>query len=129
MRSTAQKREAVMEKNTLKDKTFALSTEIIYLYRQLCNNKGNEVLARQLLRSATSIGANVREAVYGISRADFIAKLQIALKETAETEYWIELLQATGTLQKEHGEKLQKECVEIKRILIATLKSSKSNAQ
>ena len=84
-----------MEKNALKDKTFQLSVSIIYLYRQLCNNRGNEVLARQLLRSATSIGANVREAVYGVSRADFIAKLQIALKETAETEYWIELLQET----------------------------------
>ena len=117
-----------MEKNALKDKTFQLSISIIYLYRQLCNNRGNEVLARQLLRSATSIGANVREAVYGVSRADFIAKLQIALKETAETEYWIELLQETGTVKPEQGEELKRDCVEIKRILIATLKSSKSNA-
>lgn len=118
-----------MEKNTLKEKTFQLSVSVIYLYRQLCNNRGNEVLARQLLRSATSIGANVREAVYGVSRADFIAKMQIALKETAETEYWLELLQETGTVQKEKGETLKQDCVEIKRILIATLKSSKSNAQ
>ena len=118
-----------MEKNTLKDKTFQLSVSVIYLYRQLCNNSGNEVLARQLLRSATSIGANVREAVYGVRRADFIVKLKIALKETAETEYWIELLQETGTVKPESSEKLKRDCIEIKRILIATLKNSKSNAQ
>ena len=115
-----------MENNALKNKTTALSLSVIRLYRTLNHDRGNEVLARQLLRSATSIGANVREAVYGLSRADFIAKMQIALKETAETEYWIELLRDSDTLPPENCAVLLQGCVEIKRILIATLKSCKA---
>ena len=122
----AQKKRFVMENNALKNKTTALSLSVIRLYRTLNRDRGNEVLARQLLRSATSIGANVREAVYGLSRADFIAKMQIALKETAETEYWIELLRDSDTLPPESCAELLQDCVEIKRILIATLKSCKS---
>lgn len=116
----------VMENNALKNKTTALSLSVIRLYRTLNRDRGNEVLARQLLRSATSIGANVREAIYGLSRADFIAKMQIALKETAETEYWIELLRDSDTLPPENCAVLLQDCVEIKRILIATLKSCKT---
>lgn len=115
-----------MENNALKNKTTALSLSVIRLYRTLNRDRGNEVLARQLLRSATSIGANVREAVYGLSRADFIAKMQIALKETAETEYWIELLRDSDTLPPEGCAALLQDCIEIKRILIATLKSCKT---
>lgn len=116
-----------MEKNVLREKTFSLSVQVIRLYRTLAKNRGDEILARQLLRSATSIGANVREAVYGVSRADFVAKMQIALKETAETEYWIELLQETESLEKSQGILLLRQCLEIKRILIATLKSTKES--
>ena len=115
-----------MENNALKNKTTALSLSVIRLYRTLNRDRGNEVLARQLLRSATSIGANVREAVYGLSRADFIAKMQIALKETAETEYWIELLRDSDTLPPESCAALLQDCIEIKRILISTLKSCKT---
>ena len=110
-----------------KSKTFALET--IKVCNEVKASKRESVLTNQLIRSGTSIGANIREAFYAHSRADFIAKLHIALKECAESEYWLELLQETGTVQKEKGETLKQDCVEIKRILIATLKSSKSNAQ
>ena len=116
-----------MEKNVLREKTFSFSVQVIRLYRLLAKDRGDEVLARQLLRSATSIGANVREAVYGVSRADFVAKLQIALKETAETEYWLELLQETDALEKSAALPLLQQCLEIKRILIATLKTTKGD--
>ena len=121
-------RGCTMEKNVLREKTFSFSVQVIRLYRVLAKNRGDEVLTRQLLRSATSIGANVREAVYGVSRADFVAKLQIALKETAETEYWLELLQETGALEKSTALQLLQQCLEIKRILIATLKTTKGDS-
>lgn len=84
--------------NILLEKTLDFSVRIVNSCRYLQQEKSEDVLSRQLLRSGTSIGANCHEAVYGASRADFIAKLQIALKETSETEYWILLLGRTGYL-------------------------------
>ena len=86
-------------------------------------------MSRQLLRSATSIGANVHEAIYAQSRKDFASKLSIALKETSETEYWLELLYRTGYLTQAQYESVQRDCGEVARILIATLKSVKKEAQ
>ena len=82
---------------------------------------------KQIIRSATSIGANANEAIYGISKADFIAKLQISLKETAETEYWLRLLILSDYLTETEGHSLLTDCLEIKRILISTLNTAKSN--
>ena len=78
--------------NVLLEKTLKFATRIVKLYQYLVKEKKESIISKQLIRSGTSIGANANEAVYGVSQADFIAKLQISLKETAETEYWLRLL-------------------------------------
>lgn len=76
------------QNSILLDKSLLFAARIVKLYRYLSNEKKETIISKQIVRSATSIGSNANEAVYGISKADFIAKLQISLKETAETEYW-----------------------------------------
>ena len=104
-----------------KSKAFALL--IIRVCNDVKQNKKESVLTNQLIRSGTSIGANIREAFYGHGRADFIAKLQIALKECSESEYWIELLLESGYY---HDLSVLDQCVELKRLLIASLNTAKS---
>ncbi|MCO7108352.1 four helix bundle protein [Gemmiger formicilis] len=87
-------------------------------YQYLTREKHEEIMANQLLRSGTSIGANAHEAVYGTSKQDFIAKLHIALKEAAETEYWLILLTRTEYLTTIQSESLMSDCLEIKRYLL-----------
>lgn len=82
-----------MKENILIDKSIDFGAQIVKLYRYLVNTKRETVLSKQILRSRTSIGANINEAQYGNSKADFIVKLHIALKETAETEYWLHILE------------------------------------
>ena len=113
------------QENILLEKTLDFSVRVVNSCRYLRQEKHEDVLSRQLLRSGTSVGANCHEAVYGVSRADFIAKLQIALKETSETEYWILLLSRTGYLTESQKESLLSDCLSIKKILVATLKKSK----
>ena len=86
------------------------------------------VLKNQLLRSSTSIGANIREAQYASSRADFIAKLQIALKESNESEYWLELMANTQTLEPDKAATLLNTCRRIRFMLIRSIKTAKDNA-
>ena len=74
------------------NKSLHFAARIVKLYQFLCKDKKEYVISRQIIRSGTSIGANANEAVYGVSKAEFISKLQISLKETAETEYWLRLL-------------------------------------
>ena len=81
-----------MKENIIKDKSFAFALRIVKMYKYLCEKKKEYVLSKQLLRSGTSVGANVREAEQAESKADFVHKLAIALKEANESEYWIELL-------------------------------------
>ena len=100
---------------------------LIKLNKYLTKEKHETVISKQILRSATSIGANANEAIYGISKADFIAKLQISLKETAETEYWLRLLVLSEYISNKEGESLLADCLEIKRILISTLNTAKEN--
>ena len=109
----------------LLDKSLLFAARIIKLHKYLTKEKHETVIAKQILRSATSIGANANEAVYGISKADFIAKLQISLKEAAETEYWLRLLLLSEYLTEAEGQSLLNDCLEIKRILISTLNTSK----
>ena len=104
----------------IKSKEFALT--VIKVCKELRNVKCESALINQFLRSGTSIGANIREAFYAHGRADFIAKLQIALKECSETEYWIELILESGYY---HDKTLLDKCTEIKRILIASLNTAK----
>ena len=104
----------------IKSKAFAL--EVIQACKELRVAKCESTLINQFLRSGTSIGANVREAFYAHGKADFIAKLQISLKECSETEYWLELILESGYYQ---DKTLLDKCTEIKRILIASLNTAK----
>lgn len=113
----------------LLDKSLKFAARIVKLHRYLVKEKKEAVIAKQILRSGTSIGANANEAAYGVSPADFIAKMQIALKETAETEYWLRLLMMTDYIEEASGKSMLKDCLEIKSILIASLKTAKSNHQ
>ena len=106
-------------------KSLNFAVRIVNLYKYLANEKKEYVLSKQLLRSGTSIGANAREAVYGQSRNDFIAKMSIALKETSETEYWLELLEKTEYLTNEQYTSLRVDCSEVARLLTSIVKSSK----
>ena len=103
---------------------FAVS--IINLVKCL-KEKRESIISNQIGRSGTSVGANIREAFYGHGTADFIAKLQISLKETAETEYWLRLLILSEYITDKEGNSLLDDCLEIKRILISTLKTAKEN--
>ena len=107
-----------------KSKAFAL--EIIRFCNEIKHSQRESILTNQLVRSGTSIGANIREAFYAHSKADFIAKLQIALKECSESEYWLELLIESGYYS---DKSVLDRCVEIKRILISSINTAKENLQ
>ena len=106
----------------VKSKTFAL--EVIQVCKDLRVAKCESALINQFLRTGTSIGANIREAFYAHGKDDFIAKIQIALNECSETEYWIELIIESGYY---HDKTLLDKCTEIKKILIASLNTAKEN--
>ena len=112
----------------LLNKSLLFAARIVKLYQYLSKEKHESVISKQIIRSGTSIGANANEAIYGVSKADFIAKLQISLKETAETEYWLRLLVLSDYLTESEGQSLINDCLEIKRILISTLNTSKKNS-
>ena len=105
----------------IKSKSFAL--EIIRVCNEIKRSQKESILTNQLVRSGTSIGANIREAFYAHSRADFIAKLLIALKECSESEYWLELLIESGYYS---DKSVLDRCVEIKRILISSINTAKA---
>ena len=115
------------QNSILLDKSLLFAARIVKLNKYLTKEKKETIIAKQIIRSATSIGANANEAIYGQSKADFIAKLQISLKETAETEYWLRLLILSDYITDKEGELLLNDCLEIKRILISTLKTAKEN--
>ena len=108
-------------------KSLKFATRIVKLYQYLTKEKHETVISKQIIRSGTSIGANANEAIYGVSKSDFIAKLQISLKETAETEYWLRLLVMSEYLSEPEGQSMIADCLEIKRILVSTLKTAKEN--
>ena len=108
-------------------KSLQFAARIVKLYPYLTKEKHETVISKQIIRSGTSIGANANEAIYGVSKSDFIAKLQISLKETAETEYWLRLLVMSEYLSEPEGQSMIADCLEIKRILVSTLKTAKEN--
>lgn len=112
--------------NALLEKSLHFAARIVKLYQYLSKEKKESIISKQIIWSRTSIGANANEAVYGVSHADFIAKLQISLKETAETEYWLRLLLLTEYLDEKQAKSLIDDCLEIKRILISSLKTAKN---
>jgi four helix bundle protein len=105
----------------------AFAVRIVNLYNYLVKNRSEYVLSKQLLRSGTSIGANVREAVYAQSRADFNAKMYIALKEAGESAYWIELLERTEYLTPPQAKSIYDDCDELIKILSSITKTTKTN--
>ena len=111
--------------NIIEDKSFRFAIRVVNLYKYLCRTKKEFVLSKQLLRAGTSIGANVAESQQAQSRADFISKLSIALKETSETKYWLRLLKATDYLTDEESRSIYADCIELEKLLVTILKSTK----
>ena len=116
-----------MNETALQRKSKAFAVRIIRMYQYLCEEKKEYVLSKQVLRSGTSIGANVREAKRAQSTADFYAKLFIALKEAEETEYWIELLVEKDYIAKEMFDSIYADCEEIIKILVSSTKTIQEN--
>ena len=108
----------------LLEKSKALALDVIKACNEMKSAKHESVLTNQFLRSGTSVGANIREAFYAQSKADFISKLQIALKECSESEYWIELLSESGYYK---DTRLLNQCTELKRMLISSINTAKEN--
>ena len=114
-----------MTKNIIVDLSMDFSIAIV----NLCDNiKGKSAIVNQLLRSGTSIGANIHEANYASSRADFISKMQIALKECYETEYWLELFVKTNIISGSQYNTLKNNCGKIRKLLIASINTAKANS-
>ena len=114
-----------MGNSILRDKSYSFAIRIVKLSQYLQTEKKEFVLSRQILKSGTAIGALIKEAQFGQSRADFINKMNISLKEANETEYWLSLLKDCFLISNEEFLGLNKEAVEIKSMLIATIKTSK----
>ena len=110
--------------NPLKDKSSAFAVRIVKMYKYLCDKKHEYVLSKQVLRSGTSIGANIVEANGAISKDDFSAKMSIAYKEALETKYWLDLLKDSGYLESKGYDELYQQADEISRMLFAVLKST-----
>jgi len=113
--------------NALKEKSFLFALRVIKCYQFLQADQKEFVLSKQLLRSGTSIGANVREAEQAQSKPDFIHKLSIAIKETNETLYWLELLGHSGYLKEKEFESIYQDCIELIKLLTSIIKKSKAN--
>ena len=113
-------------KSPLLEKSLDFAAAIVLFYEAYSKSRKDTTIAKQLLRSATSIGANINEAVYGNSKADFISKLHIALKETGESIYWLKLLKRTGLFAYDYDTMLAAG-EEIKRMLISSLNTAKQN--
>ena len=116
-----------MNNGSIQEKSFSFAVRIVRLCKVLRNERAEHILSKQLLRSGTSIGANIAEAQNAQSRADFQSKLNIALKETTETKYWLRLLHATDYLTKEEFQSMESDCNAIERILSASVKKLKDN--
>jgi four helix bundle protein len=114
-----------MKENVVVNKSKAFAIRIIRLYQYLLSDKKEYILSKQLLRSGTSIGANVKEAIQGQSKKDFIAKMQISLKEASETEYWLDLLHETDYLDENQFISINNDCVELIKLLTSIIKQSK----
>jgi four helix bundle protein len=118
-----------MKENVVKIKSFAFAVKIVKLYQQIVKDQHEYVLSKQLLKSATSIGANVEEADAGISTNDFSSKISIAYKEAKETQYWLRLMNTTGYIQTEKYNELANDCEEICKLLFSILKTTRINKQ
>ena len=117
-----------MKDGALADQSLHFAVKILSLVRRL-QKGGEHIVSKQVGRSGTSIGANIREAQFGSSRADFISKMHIALKETNETGYWLELLQQTNEISKAEYAALMADCSSIRAMLVASIKTAKEKLE
>jgi four helix bundle protein len=117
------------KQNPLKDKSFQFALKIVKLYTFLSEQRREYVMSKQLLRSGTSIGANIREAQNAQSKADFIHKLSISQKECDETLYWLELLHQSGFLEEKEFTAIHKEANELLKMLRSSILTTKQNIQ
>lgn len=115
------------ERNVIKDKSFRFALRIVKLYQYLKDDKKEYVLSKQVLRSGTAIGALVRESQHAESKADFIHKLSIALKEANETEYWIELLFQSGLIEEKSYQSIHIDIEELLKLLTSIVRTTKEN--
>ena len=113
--------------NAIKDKSKAFAIRIVRLYRYLCEEKKEWVLSKQLLRSGTSIGANIVEAQAAVSKKDFLAKMYISFKECCETEYWLELLHDTDYLSDDEFKSIDEDNLELKKLLSSITYTTSKN--
>ena len=113
--------------NVIVDKSYKFAVRIVRMYQHLTADKKEFILSKQILRSGTSIGANIEEAEGSISKKEFIAKIQIAYKEAKETRYWIRLLNDTEYIDQNTSQSIMADCDELLRIIVSILKSTKSN--
>jgi four helix bundle protein len=114
-------------KNILGEKAFAFAVRVVNLYKFLTEKKKEYVMSKQVLRSGTAIGALLREADFAQSKADFINKLHVAVKEANETEYWLMLLKETNYVDTVSCESISTDCRELLKLLTASIKTAKSN--
>lgn len=115
-----------MAENIVKSKSFDFAIDIVYLYKRLVAEQKEFVMSKQLLKSVTSIGANVREAEFAVSRADFINKMAISLKEANETEYWLDLLYKTNYIDENVFKDFKIKIEELLKLLISIVKTTRN---
>ncbi|MDO4201776.1 MAG: four helix bundle protein [Bacteroidales bacterium] len=113
--------------NIVADKSVDFAIRITNCYKYLVREKREDIMSKQLFRSGTSIGANIHEGIQGQSRADFVSKLNIALKEASETSYWLVVLHKANFLEEKLFNSLKEDLDEIMRLLIASIKTAKKN--
>ena len=116
-----------MKESILREKTKSISVKVLKLCDEIDTRKGKSVLINQIVKSSTSIGANINEANYASSRADFINKLHISLKECFETEYWLDILKELDCVPIEKIEEIKNECGVVRKILVKSINTAKEN--
>jgi len=112
--------------NPIQTKSYAFALRIVKLYRYLCDEKKEFVLSKQIVRSGTSIGSNVEEAIGGQSNKDFVSKMSIAYKEARETHYWLRLLRDSDILDAQHAESVIEDCEELLKLSGSIIRTTKS---
>lgn len=116
-----------MKNNVIKTKSFKFALKIVKLYKYLSENKNEFVLSKQILKSGTSIGANINEALQAQSKKDFLNKMNISLKECSETKYWLELLYESEYIDTTMMQSVYNDCIEVEKILSSIVKTTKNN--
>jgi four helix bundle protein len=119
----------VLEEKTIKYKSKKFAVRVVNLYNYLCDTKNEYVLSKQLLRSGTSIGANIAESEYAVSKKDFVNKIYIALKECGETIYWLDLLHETNYITYAEYGSMKLDCEEMRKMMSAPTKTIRTNLE